>query len=315
MSAGIFINYRREDSIATAGRLNDRLTQAFGKNRIFMDVDHIPVGADFISYIEHQLANCAVLLAVIGPNWLNSRDDDGLRRLDDPKDLVSREIEIALHRGVSVIPILVDRATMPSAEELPEALKAFARRNATELRNIEFSADADRLIEKLADLVENKGSGIRRWRFAGAGAAALALLLLLGWGILTVAPIAARLFDQTSAVEKCDKGLGSVVQGLDYSGIFRGVVIDAAQTGADVELKLVRNGDEVTGSYLRAGMCGSISGRVEGGRLVFNWKWAGSKGRGTAALREESLSGTTGLGHAIEGGGTFVLFRKNPDSH
>ena len=44
----IFISYRREDSVAYAGRLYDRLSGHFGKEHVFMDVDTIELGADFV---------------------------------------------------------------------------------------------------------------------------------------------------------------------------------------------------------------------------------------------------------------------------
>jgi len=73
MAAKIFINYRRDDSTGTAGRLHDRLAQSFGRKNLFMDIDHIPPGVDFINYLNNQVAACDVFLAVIGPNWLDAK--------------------------------------------------------------------------------------------------------------------------------------------------------------------------------------------------------------------------------------------------
>src|SRR5262245_42120942 len=92
MAGKIFINYRREDSIATAGRLGDRLTETFGRDNLFMDVDSIPVGRDFEDYLNSQVAACDAMLAVIGPNWLTAKDDTGQRRLDNLEDFVAIEI-------------------------------------------------------------------------------------------------------------------------------------------------------------------------------------------------------------------------------
>jgi len=83
MAGKIFINYRREDSIATAGRLADRLTETFGRDNLFMDVDNIPVGINFDEYLKSQVAACDVVLSVIGPNWLNAKDEANQRRLDN----------------------------------------------------------------------------------------------------------------------------------------------------------------------------------------------------------------------------------------
>jgi hypothetical protein len=86
MAAKIFINYRRDDSIAVAGRLHDRLAETFGRDNLFMDVDNIPVGIDFEEYLNNQVAQCDVMLSVIGPNWLNAKDETNQRRLDKPDD-------------------------------------------------------------------------------------------------------------------------------------------------------------------------------------------------------------------------------------
>jgi len=110
MAGKIFINYRREDSPGTAGRLHDRLVQTFGRKNLFMDVDHIPAGVDFLEYLNSQVAACDVFLAVIGPNWLEAKDDDGRRRFDNPDDFVTIEIAAALARKIRVVPVLVDGA-------------------------------------------------------------------------------------------------------------------------------------------------------------------------------------------------------------
>src|SRR5215211_1323538 len=108
MAGKIFLNYRREDSFGTAGRLYDRLLQAFGRENLFMDVDHIPAGVDFASYLNKQLAECDVFLVVIGPNWLEARDENGVRRITKPDDYVAVEITSALARDIRVIPVLID---------------------------------------------------------------------------------------------------------------------------------------------------------------------------------------------------------------
>jgi hypothetical protein len=278
-----------------------------------MDVDHIPAGADFVRHIEAQLANCSVLLAVIGRHWLNACDESGSRRLDDPDDLVLTEISMALRLRISVIPVLVDGASMPKPESLPVALKPLARRNAVELRNTQFGADADRLIGKIREAIEEGATGTRRWRVAFAVTIAM---VLLAWAMSAFVPIAdwrRSLPGNISAVEDCDRTLGPTVPKIDFSGVFAGIVMDNQQSGADVQLKLVRNGNAVQGSYLRAEICGSITGEVTGNRLTFSWRWAGSSGRGIAAQTADGLSGTSGLRDEVEGGGTFLLFQKQPN--
>jgi len=189
MSHKIFINYRREDSIGTAGRLRDRLAEAFGEENLFMDVDNIPAGVDFVADLNSQVAACRVFLAVIGPNWLDAKDESGVRRLDNPDDFVTIEIAAALARDIRVIPVLVDNARMPRADKLPEPIRPLVRRNAFELRNTQFRRDAETLVARMREalvprrrgaLGENKPG---RWRVGAiAGVAAVAVLLLIGWG-------------------------------------------------------------------------------------------------------------------------------------
>jgi hypothetical protein len=151
MAGKIFINYRREDSIATAGRLADRLLETFGRDNLFMDVDNIPVGINFDEYLKSQVAACDVVLSVIGPNWLNAKDEANQRRLDKPDDFVAIELAAALARNILVIPVLVDGTRMPKASELPDSLKPFALRNAIQLRNTNFGSDAEQLITKMRE--------------------------------------------------------------------------------------------------------------------------------------------------------------------
>ena len=182
MADMIFINYRREDSAATAGRLHDRLAQVFGRKRIFMDVDQIPAGIDFVAHLNSQVAACNVLLVVIGPHWLNVKNEAGERRLHQPDDFVAIEIAAALARDIRVIPVLVDGAIIPKASELPDSLKPLVRRQAIDLRQAHFGRDSEALIERLREALGDK-AGLGRWRVrALASAAAIAALLLIGVG-------------------------------------------------------------------------------------------------------------------------------------
>lgn len=154
MAGKIFINYRRDDALASAGRLHDRLVPVFGRTNLFLDVDHIPAGVDFVQHLEEQVAACDVFLAVIGPSWLEAKDETGRRRLDNPGDFVVVEITAALARDIRLIPVLLDGARMPRPEDLPDALKPLARRNAVEVRNTQFGRDADGLIAKIKGALE-----------------------------------------------------------------------------------------------------------------------------------------------------------------
>jgi len=143
----IFINYRRQDCPAHAGRLADALEARFGKGSVFMDVDTIAPGEDFVERIEQAIGDCDIVLALIGDDWLSVTDATGTRRIDDPDDFVRLEISSALARqGVRVIPVLVEGAQMPSSRDLPDALAALARRNAIELTDARWRSDTSLLI-------------------------------------------------------------------------------------------------------------------------------------------------------------------------
>jgi len=141
----IFINYRREDDQAAAGRLYDRLLQHFDREQLFMDIEAIEPGVDFVKSLDEQVAACIAFIAVIGPRWLNARNNDGNPKLDNPTDYVRVEIESALKRDIRVIPVLVDGASMPRPSDLPPSLHALARRNAVEIAHHRFAADCDDL--------------------------------------------------------------------------------------------------------------------------------------------------------------------------
>lgn len=147
--AEVFISYRREDGQASAGRIYDRLLETFGHNAIFMDVDAIKYGDDFANTIDQAVSKCKVLIAVIGRNWLKLADVAGNRRIDNPQDFVRIEIRSALARNIRVIPVLVENASLPKPEELPDDLKPLLRRNAIQINHASFNSDVDRLIDTL----------------------------------------------------------------------------------------------------------------------------------------------------------------------
>ena len=145
--AGVFISYRRGDSSGYAGWLREHLTQRFGHDRVFMDVDTIEPGSDFVQAIEGAVASCDVLLALIGDEWLSPR-------LEDPRDFVRMEIAAALRRGIRVIPVLLERMEMPPEEALPDDLRALTRRQALPLSHARFRHDAGQLVDALERIVE-----------------------------------------------------------------------------------------------------------------------------------------------------------------
>jgi len=151
---GVFICYRREDSSGFARLIYDRLTERLGREGVFFDVDNIAAGVDFVDTLSECLGKCDALLAVIGKSWVSSSYPAGRRRLDDPDDFVRLEIEAALQRQIRVIPVLVDGAAMPGAEDLPDSMKQLIRRQGVEISHTRFNSDVERLTQALSSLPE-----------------------------------------------------------------------------------------------------------------------------------------------------------------
>jgi hypothetical protein len=156
MLGGIFICYRREDSAAWAGRIYDRLISRLEPGRVFIDVDNIEPGLDFVKTLSARVGACDALVAVIGKSWLQISDGRNRRRLDDPNDFVRVEIRAALKRDIRVIPVLVDGAPMPDERDLPDGLKALARRHGIEISHTRFDYDAERLTKALTFVEERR---------------------------------------------------------------------------------------------------------------------------------------------------------------
>jgi len=166
----IFVSYRRNDSEGEAGRLYDDLVEMFGDRSVFMDVAGITFGRDFRKAIDEHIATCGALLAIIGPTWLDAKDESGRRRLDDAGDFVRMETASALKRDVPVIPVLVRGAKMPRADQLPDDLKELAYRNCVEVTHARWKSDIKILGKALrATLGEPKHMPSGRGAGAGRG--------------------------------------------------------------------------------------------------------------------------------------------------
>jgi TIR domain len=142
----IFISYRREDTSGDAGRIADRLRRDLGDDTVFIDVDGVHLGVDFVKQLTEEVASCDVLLAVIGRDWIGSLDETGARRLDNPHDFVRIEIGAALQRDIHVIPILMNGTKVPRLDQLPEDIAPLANRNGLEVRHSSFHRDLDPLL-------------------------------------------------------------------------------------------------------------------------------------------------------------------------
>jgi hypothetical protein len=112
MPLKIFISYRRQDSAANAIGIGQYLQNEFGRKNVYIDAA-MQAGIKYPAVIEKRLSECRVLLVLIGPDWLKSKDEQGRFRLQRPDDWVRLEIAQALKRDIAVIPVLINGAQLP----------------------------------------------------------------------------------------------------------------------------------------------------------------------------------------------------------
>jgi uncharacterized protein with WD repeat len=153
MDVRVFISYRRSDSRHLAGRLRDRMADAFGDENVFFDVESIGFGMDFREVIRHTLGTVDVVLTLVGPGF-------SPQRLARPDDVVRLELTTAFDLQVPVVPVLVEAAEMPRPETLPEDLRGFAYLHAARLRaDPDFRPDADRLVDAARRIAADRRPG------------------------------------------------------------------------------------------------------------------------------------------------------------
>jgi hypothetical protein len=171
----IFISYRRDDSAADmTDRLYERLHGYWGR-RVFMDLDSLVGGDLFEKTIEENLRTCGVMLVIIGRHWASLTNEQGLRRIDDPRDYPRMEVAAALKRGVRIIPVLVGNAPLPKREELPQDIVGLLDRQYVRVSRERFSADVQHLIEAVALEMPRRSWWQLPWQALAGAAAALAL--------------------------------------------------------------------------------------------------------------------------------------------
>lgn len=270
----IFLSYRREDSAGYAGRVAERLSQAFGHANVFQDLEDIQPGVDFSEEIRRNVANSEVLVALIGPRWLDITEGGGGRRLDNPQDFVRLEILAALQRKIRVIPVLVQKAEMPAAEVLPEPLKSLAMHQAVELSDTRWDYDIGQLVVALGGKRPAAPFPAIRWTVAGLLAIALAgaggyYFQSRNAGKVQPVVIDNGSTNQPGKVREPALAAGVAGKAVDVSGKWEAV---AGQQGKEFRIRfnLEAMGDSVMGSVrYPTGEGGVHDGRIDGDRLLF----------------------------------------------
>lgn len=256
----LFISYRRQDSQSAAGRLADDLKERLPETRIFRDVEAIAPGEDFVAAIDTALAECGVLIAVIGPRWLSVTGQDGQRRLDDPKDYTRLEIATALRRnGVRVIPVLVEGAVMPSAADLPDDLAALARRNAIDLTDKRWQYDLgliENAVRTALGLGRVKPSGEIPWAWLAGAAGALTIGFGLYLGVrgeprIVVEPPPPAVREVVTVPNLRDLSLERAIEALVVAGLRPGARHEVARNSRDDTAGRVQKQDPEPDSPLK----------------------------------------------------------------
>jgi adenylate cyclase len=254
MSGKIFISYRRGDEAGSTGRLFDILEAAFARDRLFLDVDNIGPGLDFVQVLNDRIAESGILLAVIGSRWLTAANPDGSRRLDDPCDFVRLEIQAALEQSKLVVPVLIGDARMPCADDLPQGLKSLATRNAVRITHERFRADAEGLIKAISRVGPPEGLQYRAPTPAAAirsepegaapAAAERASIAVLPFANLSGSPDQEYFADGITEeiITALSRAKSFFVVARNSSFTYKGRAVDVRQIGSELGVRYVLEG-------------------------------------------------------------------------
>ncbi|MFD9735650.1 toll/interleukin-1 receptor domain-containing protein [Umezawaea sp. NPDC059074] len=155
-----FVNYRTVDSVHSAAAIADRLARHFGPENVFRDRDSLALGALYPKKIRRALERCDKVLAVIGPTWLDVEDAFGRRRLDNPKDWVRTELQMAFERDIPVVPVLLDNTPLPSFDQLPAVIAQLSNCAYWQVRQKSFESDLRGLIAGISAHEDQAGSEV-----------------------------------------------------------------------------------------------------------------------------------------------------------
>lgn len=188
----IFVSYRRDDAPGDARSIYERLGRSLSEGNVFMDVDQLLAGQRFDRELDKALAECDVLIAVIGARWMDLLSEHARH---GKRDYVRDEIAAALQRDIIVIPVMMGREAnmppLPVAEDLPENIRDLVLYQKHNIAHESFGRDAAHLIAALQSLLR-KRRGPRHWRaIAVAGVSGLALTGVLQgyWTVIAHQPI------------------------------------------------------------------------------------------------------------------------------
>jgi TIR domain-containing protein len=160
--AGVFVNYRSADGRLAAEAIFRDLAANFGPENIFLDRQAILPGVPYPSKIRTWIQEtCSVMIAVIGPDWLNTQDGNGKQMLFRPHDWVHDEIADALALGLPVIPVPIFETPLPAATDLPEGIAGLVSREEIRIRHFDRYDDMRELVNCIGVLDPHLAEGGR----------------------------------------------------------------------------------------------------------------------------------------------------------
>ncbi len=180
MRGKIFISYRRDDAAGDARGIRDGLARTFGKANVFMDIDNLLAGQRFDRELEKALERCDVLIAVIGPRWMEQLAQ---RTASGERDYVCEEIAAALRRGIVVIPVRAGHEgrmpPLPRPADLPEPIRDLVQHQKHDVMHEHFGRDMADLVAAIRIVQRGERAPLPWKRIAAAGV----IVLLFGAGV------------------------------------------------------------------------------------------------------------------------------------
>jgi formylglycine-generating enzyme required for sulfatase activity len=180
MPGEIFISYRCDDFAGDARGLRDGLAARFGQRNVFMDIDNLLPGQRFDRKLAEALSACDILIAVIGPRWMELL---GAKTARGEPDYVRAEIGEALRRGIVVIPVRVGldgrMPELPRPEDLPADIRDLVLHQKHDVVHEHFGRDLAALAQAIVEIPREKrpeaGTQIP-WRWVAAGVGLVAVV-------------------------------------------------------------------------------------------------------------------------------------------
>lgn len=154
----VFISYRRTDEAVTQ-RIVEHLDTALPWMKFFLDTAKLESGRQWSDALFAGLSRSNALLVIIGPEWQSS-----FRPRHDETDVMRREIEWGITEGRALLPVLINGATMPRRNRVPESIRPLLDIEAVTVDRKSFEADVAAIAERLPSLVteyrRNYGSAV-----------------------------------------------------------------------------------------------------------------------------------------------------------